>query len=371
MTDLTSERKRDHLRLAMADTSQSTAAPGWDDVVLVPRALPGIDPGDVSLRTPLLGRELGVPVVLSGMTGGHPEATELNAILGEAAELTGAAVGVGSQRAALDHPELVGTYSAVRRRAPHAVVLANIGACQLVAQSSTPALTDREVTMLVEMVGADALAVHLNVVQELVQPEGDRSLRDLAEGIARTVQRSPVPVLVKETGAGIDRESAQALAATGVAALDVGGAGGTSFARIEAERARQAGLRAPADLGTTFAGWGIPTAASVLEAVDAGVPVVATGGIRSGLDAARALALGATAVGVGRPAITAAAAGGTAAVVALVEQLVTELRTAMVLCGCATPPDLARRGVVLGGATRDWVTQRGLPGRGGSTSTSS
>jgi isopentenyl-diphosphate delta-isomerase len=233
-------------------------------VDLVPAALPERSPADVDLGVGLLGRRLAAPVVLAGMTGGHPDAAEVNAVLGAAAQRLGLAVGVGSQRAALVAPGLAPTFAAVRRHAPGAVVLANVGACQLVAQGDTPALTAAQIGEAVAMVGADALAVHLNVVQELVQPEGDRRFGGLTAAIAGVVAGSPVPVLVKETGAGIDRASAVALAGAGVAAIDVGGAGGTAFARIEGARAGAAGDRRRARLGRTFADWGIPTAASVL-----------------------------------------------------------------------------------------------------------
>lgn len=357
--DPTSDRKRDHLELAVSEASQSGASAGWDDVELIPRSLPGVSPADVDLTTPFVGRTLSAPLVLVGMTGGHREATGLNAVLGEAAEHLGIAVGVGSQRAALGRPDLVASFASVRERAPKAIVLANLGACQLVAQGDDAPLGRDAVERAVEMVAADALAVHLNAVQELVQPEGDRELAHLLDGVAAAVDWSPVPVVAKETGAGLDRESAAELALAGVAALDVGGAGGTSFARIEADRAAHSGDPDRAALGRVFADWGIPTASSVLEVRGTGLPVVATGGIRSGLDAARALALGATLVGVGRPAML-AAQRGTPALVGYLERLLDELRTALVLCGAATPAGLADRGVVLSGATQGWATQRGL-----------
>jgi isopentenyl-diphosphate delta-isomerase len=352
-----SERKRDHVELALSEASQSGVAPGWDDVALVPAALPGVSPADVDLGTGLLGRRLAAPVVLAGMTGGHPDAAAINAALGAAAQRLGLGVGVGSQRAALVAAELAPTFAAVRHRAPDALVIANVGACQLVAQGDTPPLDRAGIHRLVAMVGADALAVHLNVVQELVQTEGDRSFGALGEAIARLVDTAAVPVVVKETGAGIDGATAAALAAAGVAAIDVGGAGGTTFARIEGARAARAGDRRGARLGRTFADWGIPTAASVLEVRAAGVAVVATGGVRTGLDAARALALGATAVGIGRPAIVAALRGEEA----LVDELglfLEELRTALVLCGARRAGELPAP--VLTGRTRDWARQRGL-----------
>lgn len=354
-----SERKRDHLELAVSERSQSRTDAGWDDVRLVPAALPEVSPDEVDLTTELLGHRLAAPLVLVPMTGGHPDAGELNATLGEAAEVLGLAVGVGSQRAALVAPELASTFAAVRRRAPSALVLGNIGACQLVAQGDAAPLGADDVARVVDMVGADALTVHLNVVQELIQTEGDRVTSALGPAIAELVERSPVPVIAKETGAGMTGEDARALVHHGVAGLDVGGAGGTSFARIEAARAEAVGDRRGARLGAAFADWGVPTVAAVLEARSAGVPVIATGGVRSGVDAARALAVGATAVGVGRLAITAAQRG----VPALVDELsllLDELRTALVLCGARTPAELRRRPPVLGGPTLEWATQRRL-----------
>ena len=353
------ERKRHHVELALHERSQSGADPGWDDIHLVPAALPELSAGDVSLATDLLGRRFAAPVVLAAMTGGHPDAVELNAVLGAAAQRLGLAVGVGSQRAALKEPALARSYAAVRDRAPGAFVIANVGACQLIAQDGTPGLTAADLTGVVAMVAADALAVHLNVVQEIVQTEGDRRFASLIDAIAAVVDRVGVPVVVKETGAGIDRTTAEALAAVGVAAIDVGGAGGTSFARIEGDRADAAGDERGARLGRTFADWGIPSAASVLEVRRAGLPVIATGGVRSGLDAARALALGATAVGLGRPAIL-AARQGEAALVHELELFVDELRTALVLCGVARPADLPVP--VLTGFTLEWGRQRDLLG---------
>jgi isopentenyl-diphosphate delta-isomerase len=352
-------RKLEHLELALTAGSRAGTGPGWEDVHLVPRSLPGVSLDQVELTTRLLGRDLAAPLVIVPMTGGHPDAEELNAVLGEAAERLGLAVGVGSQRAALREPALAGTFAAVRRRAPGAFVIANLGACQLVRQGEEPPLGADALAAVVDMVGADALSIHLNVVQELVQPEGDRNTGDLAVGIARAVAASPVPVIVKETGAGMDRETAEELAALGVGALDVGGAGGTSFARIEAARARAAGAGTHLRRGEVFADWGVPTAASILETARVGIPVVATGGVATGLDAAKALALGATAVGVGRVAIE-AAVQGVDALVQRLEGLLDELRTAMVLCGASTPAELSRRSPVLTGFTGEWARQRNL-----------
>lgn len=352
-------RKREHLELAVSDRAASGVDPGWDDVHLVPTSLPELSPADVELSTQLAGLTLAAPLVLVPMTGGHPDAAELNATLGAAAQQLGLAVGVGSQRAALREPALAPTFAAVRRRAPDAVVLANIGACQLVAQGREPALSADELCRVVAMVDADALTIHLNIVQELVQPEGDRVTGPLLPAIAAAVAACPVPVIVKETGAGITGDVARRLADVGVAALDVGGAGGTSFARIEALRAADEGDTRGARLGQVFGGWGVPSASAVLDAAPAGLPIIATGGVRHGLDAARALALGATAVGLGRVAI-ATAQRGVGALVDELEAVLDELRTAMVLTGARRPGELVRRPPVLTGFTAEWARQRGL-----------
>lgn len=349
-----SARKLEHLQLATSPSSQSELDPGWPDVHLVPSALPELSLADLDLGCTLAGRPLRAPVVIASMTGGHEAAAELNATLGEAAAELGIAIGVGSQRAALVDPQLAPTFAAVRSRASGAFVIGNIGAVQLVAQGGHPALRASDIERVVEMVGADALAIHLNVVQELLQPEGDRNTGPLLDALRVTIEACPVPVIVKETGGGVDRESAVLLAGlvpVGLAAIDVGGAGGTSFAAIESTRA--------GGEPSLFADWGIPTAASLLECRGVPLPLIATGGIDNGLDAAKALALGASLVGVGRFALL-AAQSGTASLVDALAGLLDDLRTAMVLTGARTPVDLAVRAPVVTGFTLEWARQRGL-----------
>jgi isopentenyl-diphosphate delta-isomerase len=357
------DRKRQQLELVQGGRAEHRRGAGWDDVHLVPSALPRCSPDDVDLEAAVLGRRLAAPLLLAGMTGGFDEAEQLNATLGEAAQALGLAVGVGSQRVALRDPSLRRSFVAVRRAAPDAFVLANLGVGQLVDQDGATALDAAAIRDAVEMVGADALAVHLNAAQEVVQPEGDRCFDRLVDGVARAVDASPVPVVVKETGAGMDRETARTLVAAGVSALDVGGVGGTSFVRVERRRGELQGDARAARLGGVLADWGIPTAASVLEVRGLGVPVVATGGVRTGLDASCALALGASLVGIGRPAAE-AASRGTAALVALLEEVLDELRVALALSGARTPAEL--RAPVLSGFTLEWARQRDLltaPGR--------
>jgi isopentenyl-diphosphate delta-isomerase len=360
--DAIAARKSEHLELALRPEAQWRSGAGWLDVELVHASLPELDLDETELSTELLGHPLRAPLIIAGMTGGHPDATRLNRLLGGAAQRHGLAVGVGSQRAALVDPALEPTYTAIRESAPDAFVIANIGAAQLVDQAGGHAVGPGDVRRLVEMIRADALAVHLNFLEEAIQPEGDRRARGCAAAIAQLCQGIAVPVIAKETGGGMSRETAEQLAALGVAALDVGGAGGTSFTVIEQLRASRQGDARGMSLGQTFAGWGIPTPAAVAAASEAGLPVIATGGIRSGLDAAKAIALGAVAAGVARPLLS-AAMEGEEAVDRWIEQFLTELRTAVFLTGCAGPRELRRRRVLVTGRTRDWIDALGARGR--------
>jgi isopentenyl-diphosphate delta-isomerase len=353
-----SRRKAEQMELAAGAGAEVGAGPGWADVQLVHEALPELDFDAVDISVSLLRRELAAPLVIAGMTGGHAGATAINAVLARAAERHGLAIGVGSQRAALQDPSLSDTYAVVREEAPTALVIGNIGASQLIRQDGQPELSLDDVIRVIEMVRADALAVHLNVLEESVQPEGDRHTRGFAAAIEALADQLDLPVVVKETGAGMSRPTVERLRALGVGAVDVGGRGGTSFAAIEQIRAERQGYAAGVQLGEDLASWGIPTAVSVADVSGVGLPVIATGGIRSGLDAAKAIALGAAAAGVGRPLLLAAQAGDDA-VDAWVERFVTALRTVLLLTG--SPDVAALRGspCVVTGATRAWLDDLG------------
>jgi isopentenyl-diphosphate delta-isomerase len=351
-------RKAEHLRIAAEEDIETRRAPGWADVHLVHDALPVTDAARIDLSARLLGHTLALPLVIAGMTGGHVGAEQVNATLAEAAARHGLGIGVGSQRAALRDPGLRRTYAVVRERAPRALVIANVGVSQLVAQDDGPPLGAKDIQALIEMVRADAIALHLNYLEESVQPEGQTRAAGVEAAIRRLVRQSPVPVIAKETGAGVSGAVAKRLKALGVKAIDVGGVGGTSFAAIEAVRAQDRGDAARARLGQVFRDWGVPSAVAVAGCARSGLPVIATGGVRSGLDAAKALALGATAVGVGRPLLQ-AALEGPAAVDRWIAQFALELRTATFLAGVTRARDLGLRPPVVTGATRDWIDQLG------------
>src|SRR5919199_5659859 len=352
-------RKAEHLRVTATQDVNTRVTAGWADVHLVHEALPEIDLDQVDLSLELFGRGLQAPLVLAAMTGGHALALEVNAVLARAAERYGLAMGVGSQRAGLRRPELAHTYAVVRENAPTALLIGNIGAAQLIEQASGPAFGVEDARRAVAMIRADALAVHLNFLEESVQVEGDRRARGCSEALQRVVQEVGVPVIAKETGAGLSQTTALRLRDLGVAALDVGGVGGTSFAAIEGLRAAERGDERTRRLGEALRDWGIPTAVSVVAARSTGLPLIATGGVRSGLDAAKALALGARAVGVARPLLT-AALEGEAAVDAWIAQFLAELRTVLFLTGSPTAMELRRKPLVVLGETRAWLEGLGL-----------
>jgi isopentenyl-diphosphate Delta-isomerase len=361
-SDAVEARKGEHLRLTAGGDVDTRVAAGWADIRLLHEALPELDLDDVDLSVELFGRRLAAPLLIASMTGGHDLAGDVNAVLARAAERHGLAMGVGSQRAGLGNPRLADTYRVARRAAPTALLIANIGAPQLVEQASGRPLGAAEARAAVDMLGADALAVHLNFLQESVQPEGDRRARGCEAALRALVGQLGVPVIAKETGAGISRATALRLRDAGVAALDVGGVGGTSFSAVEGARAEARADSRGQRLGALLRDWGLPTAVSVMGARAAGLPVIATGGVRSGLDVAKALSIGADLAGVARPLLEAALAGD-AAVDGWIEQTLEELRVALFLTGSATVAELRRRPRVILGETRAWVDQLGYAER--------
>ncbi|MEK6977393.1 MAG: type 2 isopentenyl-diphosphate Delta-isomerase [Candidatus Hydrothermarchaeota archaeon] len=343
-------RKLDHILISMEKDVQSRKGNGFKEITFVHRALPEIDKEEIDLSVDFFGRRIKAPIVIAGMTGGHEKALEINRNLALAAQEMGIPMGVGSQRAALEDPSLVPTYSVARDAAPDAFIIANIGAVQFASGYGL-----KEAERAVDMIGANALAVHLNPLQEALQPEGDWSFKGCLDGI-RGLRGLRVPIIAKETGAGIAREEAVLLEEAGVQGIDVGGLGGTSFAAVEQYRQER-------DSGSTFREWGIPTAVSVIECVEyTDCKVIATGGIRSGLDVAKALALGADACGIAWPLLS-RALKGPGEVVKEVGRLLEELRIAMFLLGARDMGGLRGSDMIIGGGVREWLEGRGMEWR--------
>ena len=356
--DPVERRKEQHLRMTAAGDVGSRTQPGWADIHLLHQAVPATDLAAIDVGTEFLGTRLRAPVVIAAMTGGHAGASQINSVLARAAERHGLAMGVGSQRAALVNPALASTYAVARECAPGAYLIANVGAAQLVAQHDQPAFGGDDLRRAVAMISANALAVHLNYLEEVVQTEGGRAVGRLRSAMAEAVHAVSVPAIAKETGAGLSRTAAMELRDTGFSALDVGGLGGTSFAVVEARRAEINGDARGARLGEVYREWGIPTAVSIVAARPTGLPVIATGGVRSGLDAAKAIALGASLVGVARPLLTAALAGD-AAVDAWLDQFIEEIRVGVFLSGGTCLADLRQVPRVIAGETRRWLEDLG------------
>ncbi len=334
----TERRKEEHLRIPLERDVQSIPNP-WDAVRLRHEAVPEVDKADVDLATTFLGRRLRAPLQVTGMTGGARKAKEFNERLARAAAQHGIAMGVGSQRAALENPRLADTYSVILE---HDVPLriANLGLPQLILWGDEAV---EKAKAAVEMVEAHALAVHLNYLQEAVQPEGDTVAKGGLAALRAVARGLKVPVIAKETGAGLDGRTAKRLAAAGVKAIDVGGLGGTSFSAVEHYRALDQGDPEKARLGKTFWDWGIPTPQAVRSVRDAlpKAPLVATGGLRSGLDALKAIALGADLAGYAGHLFRAAARGPEAASQE-VGLLLEELKTGLFLAGAPSATAVTR-----------------------------
>lgn len=329
----TESRKADHLRLCIEEDVQfRETTSGLERYRFAHCCLPELDRADIDLTTTFLGKKLAAPLLISSMTGGTELAKTINYRLADVAQKHQIAMGVGSQRIIIENPQLADTF-AVRRLAPDILLFANIGAVQLNYNYGV-----EQCQKIIDILEADALILHLNPLQECVQTEGDTNFKGLLDKIAKLCDRLPVPVIAKEVGNGISGKMAEKLLAAGVSAIDIAGAGGTSWAKIEGERAKDGKQRR---LGATFADWGIPTAECIVAAKKAApdVPLIASGGLQNGLDAAKALALGADLAGLARPFLQ-AAAESESALNLLVEVLIAEIATVMFCTGCANLHEL-------------------------------
>jgi isopentenyl-diphosphate delta-isomerase len=311
-------RKSEHLRVCIEeDVEFQQLTNGLEKYRFTHCCLPELDRSDIELGTTFLGKSLKAPILISSMTGGTELAHLVNTRLATVAQRYGLAMGVGSQRIALEQPELAPTF-AVRSLAPDILLLANLGAVQLNYGCGL-----EDCLKLVELLEADALILHLNPLQEWVQSEGDSNFKGLLAKIEQICAQLPVPVIAKEVGNGISAVTAKQLIEAGVAAIDVAGAGGTSWAKVESQRAKDNRQR---HLGQVFADWGLPTAECItaIRSMNSTIPLIASGGLKNGLDLAKSIALGADLGGLARPFLV-AAIESEAAVDELVKFLIAEL----------------------------------------------
>ncbi len=359
MNEEVKQRKIEHVSVALGQDVSVAQRANWNDIQFVHQALPEVDLDEIDTSVTFLGRKLRYPIFISSLTGGHPDVTSINANLARAAEYYGLALGVGSQRAAIVNPDVSNSYAVTRQQAPNTFLIANIGAPQLIKQARHEPFTLEQVQRAIDMIGADALAVHMNSLQEAAQPEGDRRAVGEAAALKALTARLSLPVMAKETGAGVCREQALLLRSCGVAAIDVGGAGGSSMSAMEAARSEARGDERTRNIGLLYRDWGIATPIAVVEASTAQLPLISTGGVRNGLDMARAMALGATLVGMGFPFLK-AASQSYEAVCELLERVIAELKVAMQLSGAATITALQQVDIVVTGETRNWLTLRGF-----------
>ena len=345
------DRKADHIRICMNER----VAPGycyWDDIRFVHNALPEIDYDDIDMSCTLFGRKLSAPIMVTAITGGFSGAKKINSNIAEACAELGLGMGIGSERAGVSGVAAE-SYSVVKDfDVP--LMIGNIGAVQLIPQKSGNIFTDEMIDEAVELIDADVLAIHLNPLQEAVQPEGDMNFDGCYEAIRNIARRAPV--MVKETGAGISKQVADRLKGIGVQGLDISGMGGTSFSAVEFYRAIAEENRIRSSIGDTFFDWGIPAPVSLAQCKNCGLPLIASGGILDGIHVAASISMGAAAAGVAN-VILKEASESADAVKEKLTIIMEELKTAMLLTGSKDLKQLSKARYVVLGETKEWMEQ--------------
>jgi len=350
----TRKRKADHIRISLNQNVQARrATTGFEEVHFIHKALPEIDKQKIDLSTTVFNHRFTAPLIVGAITGGTPEATKINATIAEAVEELGLGMGVGSQRAAIEDKKLEKTFSIARKKAPTAFLIANIGGVQLAHGYGL-----KEVKKAIEMIDADAIAIHLNPLQEAVQQEGQANFKGVLKKIAEITKELDKPVIAKETGAGICAEEAKKLEAAGVKGIDVSGAGGTSFVAVEYYRVKGKVKSFQRRLSDVFWDWGIPTAVSIVEVSQTvSIPIIASGGLRDGIEIAKALALGASLTSISQPVLQ-AAVNGVKETRDMLSLLIEELRNSMFLIGAGSVQALQETPLVIMDKTAEWLRIR-------------
>jgi isopentenyl-diphosphate delta-isomerase len=350
-------RKDEHILLVSTENVETHVRTWFEHVKFVHKTLPELNLDDIDLSCKFLGKSISAPLIIGAMTGGTELTKKINVSLAKAAQKYQIPMMVGSQRVILKHPETKGTFSAVREAAPAVPIVGNIGIAQLATSTNLDYVEE-----LITNINADALAIHLNVIQEVIQPEGDNIFTGAIEKIGELKEKYNIPIVVKETGCGISREVAQQLVEIGVDIIDVSGVGGTSWVAVEYFRAKKQGFKSKMDLGKLFWDWGIPTAASIIEVSSilndsSNVKIIGSGGIRDGIDIAKSVRLGAHFAAMARPFLM-VALESQETIYQFIETTLKELSITMLLTGSKSIKDLLKTKIVIETPLKNWLTQR-------------
>jgi isopentenyl-diphosphate delta-isomerase len=349
------KRKLRHIRVSLEENVETDIATGFEDIRLIHRALPEIDLDEVSTETTFFGKKLAAPLIISAITGGTEEAAKINEVLAEVAEEKQIGIGVGSQRIAIAQPETIPTFSIVREKAPSTFVMGNLGCPQLSLGWGVP-----EAQKCIKMVEADALALHMNPLQEAVQVDGDTNYHGVYEKIEELGKNLDTPLIMKETGAGIAWEDALKMEKAGASGLEISGVGGTSWSAVEYHIAKEVGKKKMEYLGGALWNWGIPTAISVVETTQkTDLAVISSGGIRTGVEIVKSIALGAQVGGIAKPFLEKAIEGKDA-LDKHVDNIIREIQVTMFLVGASNLDDLRHVPVLIMGKTAEWLKLRGF-----------
>ncbi len=341
-------RKEDHVKISL-EREVDLQKNYWSDMEFYHNSAPEIDYDDIDIEVDFLGESLAAPIMIAAMTGGYEGAINLNEKLASTAEKKGIGFGVGSQRAALENEDMRESYKTVSRYSPP-IVFGNIGAPQLISQEGSDPIRLEEAEELLEMIDGDYLAVHFNYLQEVVQPEGDLKARGVLKAMKSL--SSNIPTIAKETGAGVSTQTALRFQNAGVKAIDVGGKGGTSFSAVEHYRNREKQMK---KISKNLWDWGIPTPVSIVECRGSvSLPLIATGGIRNGIQIAKAIALGADIVGMAGGVLK-AIDDDERTVEEYIDRVIKELKTVMFLLGCKDLNDLLNVKKIFTGDLKDWM----------------
>lgn len=348
-------RKNDHLNLAVDKDVESKTTTLLECVNLIHNSLPQMNYSDVDMSCEFLGKKISAPIIIGALTGGTSFGKKINETLASSAQKYNLPMMVGSQRIALEDPDTIHSFSIVREKAPDVPLIANIGIPQLVKFNNF-----EPITKIIKMIDADALAVHLNPLQEVIQPEGEPFFAKALKTLSKIIDYLEIPVIVKETGSGISKEVAQALIQIGIKYIDVSGSGGISWAGIEYFRSKQNGNNDNVNLGKLFWDWGIPTAASIYEVhslSNTDLNIIGSGGLRTGLDIAKSISIGADFVSLAKPFLV-ACNNGKKNLDLFIKQLFQELQTSMFLTGNQTIEGLKHTPKIVIPPLKDWLESR-------------